>query len=482
MPIDAVDTPFSDGWWLRTLSKKFTERPRRLSSRLADHRRCDFSRREWQDMLWARFTGDAPLSHVSDRYAEATKEFIRLSRTNYAALVVEALQNRTRFVGATTSADGDADGDDTVRGFLSENGPFMADAMTYSYAMGDGAVLVAPPQEGSQYATATAEDPRQLVYVTDPVRPHVVRAALKLYRDEEGGQDVAHLYLLGDPAAGARNRIRVAVRRGASWAGVRFAGGDWEWDDSRSGDLPDNVQEFGLPVVPLTNRLGMGEFEGALDLLDRITNDICDRLWTQKYQTFLQRALIGNLPTHDDAGTEIDYNDIFTSDPGALWRMPEGSTIWESKQVDLTAILAGSKADLLELSAVTQTPLFMFTPDAASGSAEGASLMREGLTFKAEDRISRFDHPAVRIARLGLAYSGKPDVARGELQAMWAPVERYSLQQRGAAAVQAKTSGVPQRSILSDVWQFSPTTVARMEKERRVDLVLGGVTTPTFSG
>lgn len=480
MPIEHVDVPFSDGWWLRTLSKKFGETPKKPPSRLADPRRCGFTRREWQDMLWARFTGNGPLFRVSDRYADATREFIRLTRTNYAALVVEALQNRTQFVGARTGADNDADGDDTVRAFLNGNGPFMADALTYAYSMGSGGVLVAPPQDGEPFATATAEDPRQFAWVTDPVRQHVVRAALKLYRDEEAGQEVAHLYLPANRGAGTKDRIRVAVRSGTSWSGLRFSGQEWEWDDSRSGDLPESVQGMGVPFVPVVNRLGMGEFEASLDLLDRITNNISDRLWTQKYQTFIQRALIGNLPENDKNGNKIDYDSIFEADPGALWRMPEKSEIWESKQVDLGPLLAGSKADLLELSAVTQTPLFMFTPDAASGSAEGASLMREGLTFKAEDRISRFNFAAVRIARLGLAFSGKPEIAKGELQPMWAPVERFSLQQRGAAAVQAKTSGMPTRSIMSDVWQFPPATVARMEKERRADLILNGSTTPTF--
>ena len=102
MPIDDVDVPFSDGWWLRRLSKKFTETPKKPPAKIADPRRCEFTRREWLDMLWARFTGDAPLLRVSDRYAQATREFLRLTRTNYAALVVEALQNRTQFVGART--------------------------------------------------------------------------------------------------------------------------------------------------------------------------------------------------------------------------------------------------------------------------------------------------------------------------------------------------------------------------------------------
>lgn len=474
---DNAETPFSDLWWLKTLTRKFSERPKPLGSKVSNSRRCEFTRADWYDMLWARLTGDTPLLHVNDRYAAATREFMRLTRTNFAATVVGAVQDRTALVGARSGEDSDADGDTTFRRFMEANGTFFADALTYAYTMSEGAVIIGDPQEGEQYATATAEDPRQVVWSADPVRPTKVRAALKLYRDDDLRAHVAHLFLPPNPDAPkgsdeAKYRVRVAYRGGLLFSGVRFSPTEWEWQDDLSGPLGDDVQDFGLPVVPLTNRWGLGEFEPVIDLLDRIHNDIADTLWTQKYQTFLQRALIGNLPSHDKAGNPIDYDDIFSADPGALWRMPKDSEIWESKQADLTGLLAIRKADLLELSATTQTPMFMFTPDATGQSAEGADVAREGSVNKARDRILRLTPAANRIARLALAYSNKAQDAKGEIQPMWAPVREYTLSQRSAAAVAGRNSGVPVRSILSDLWQFDPTTVARMESERATDLLL----------
>lgn len=476
--LDNPEVPFSDAWWLRNLSRKFQEQPKRLASSVADSRRCDYRRSDWLDMLWARLTGDSPFLRVNDKYAQATKEFMRLTRTNYAATVVSSVQDRTHFLGARTSGQGgnDADGDETVRGFMDANGSFFSDAMTYAYAMGSGAAIVAPPQDGEEYATATAEDPRQMVYSVDPVRPLKVRAALKMYRDEDFGEHVAHLYLSPTPGAVRGDadsfyRIRVARRAGNTWSGLRFAASDWEWDDSASGPLPLGLQDFGLPIVPVVNRWGMGEFESVLDVLDRVHNDIADRLWTQKYQTFLQRAAIGKFPPKDDKGNAIDYDSIFAADPGALWMMPEGATLWESKQVDLGSLISAVKADLLEISATTQTPMFAFTPDATGQSAEGADVAREGSVNKGRDRIGRFDPSAVRVTRLGLAYSGKPDVAKGEISTIWAPIREFTLQQRGSAAVQGKTAGMPFRSILSELWQFDPLTVARIERERDADLL-----------
>ncbi len=479
MPLVDVDVPYSDAWWLRRLSRQFVERPARpASGAVGDCRRADFARRDWLDMLWNRLLGDAPVPRINERYADATREFMRLARVNYAAMVVGGVQDRVSLLGARSAAPtgDDADGDETVRAFMDANGSFFADALTYAFTMGSGAVMLDLPSGGSPTAVATAEDPRQVAWVTDPRNPNRVVAAVKLYRDDLLGADVAHLLLSPTPGAvkgepDSLYRVQVGYRNGRPWSGARFAGNEWEWDAARSGPLPESVQDFGLPFVPLVNRFGMGEFEGCIDLLDRIYNDIIDRLWTQKFQAFMQRAVSGKLPRKDEKGNLIDYDSIFSSDPAALWIMPEGAEMWEGKQADLNAMLAAAKADLLELSAVTSTPMFMFTPDATGQSAEGADVAREGSVNKARDRISRLDPAAVRVARLALAYSNRADVARGEIASIWAPTREYSLAQRATAAAAGANSGVPWRSRMADLWQFPPKDVARMERERAQDLL-----------
>jgi len=481
VPIEDVDVPQSAGWWLKRLSRALNARPSATPSSLVrDSRRGQYGRRDWMDLLWSYRTGEPPLPRVSREHREATREFLRMARANYASLSIDALLDRTNLLGVRTGADGDSDGDDVVRRIMANNGPWLSDALDYAYSMREGFVMVGPNPDDPGSPIITAEDPRQVIMAADPARPDVPRAVLKLFRDDDMGEDIAHLFLRGgvDPVSGARvnDRLRVAVRTGRPNAGVYFSADSWEWDESQSGDLP--VQGFGLPVVPFVNRLGMGEFEPHLDLLDRINNMIADRLWTSKFQTFRQMAVQGDLPDKDENGNEIDYDAVFESDPGAMWRLPDGVSLWQSQTTDMTPILAAVRDDVKEFASGTRTPLFMFTPDAAAGSAEGASLMREGLVFKAEDRTARMTPPVLRVARLMLAYAGEADRAQGELQAMWAPAERYSLAQRGSAAVQAAQSGVPTPSILSDVWQFPPATTARMKKERAADMLYAAAKQP----
>jgi hypothetical protein len=447
---------------LTRLLGSMNDRPRKVKAQLRESRRYEFGRVDWMDLLWSYYTGEPPLPKLSQGWADATREFLRLARANYSLLVVDAMLDRLTLRGGRTAEDSDSDGDGRIRRFHSENGSYFADALAYAFAMGEGFVFVGPPAKGSgsTIALATAEDPRQVAVDPDPARPSVLRSAVKTYRD--GGEVWAHLYRPADED-GDNDRVTVFARE------ARKTRGGWETQESKSGPL--DVQGFGVPVVPLTNRFGKGEFELHLDLIDRINDMIANRLWVAKFQAFRQRAVKGDLPEEDDEGNKINYDKLFAADPGALWELPEGVDIWESQLVDMQQILASVRDDVKELAATSRTPLFMFTPDAAAGSAEGASLMREGIVFKTEDRQDRMTPAANRVYKLGLAYSGEEQAARGEISPIWGPAERYSLQQRGSAAVQAKASGVPQESIWTEVWQFDPPTVARMEQQRATDLL-----------
>lgn len=446
----------SDEWLLNRMHFRINARPKAPAGRVAYPTRRGRPRVEWLDTLWAYFEGDPPLPQLDRDRAEDLREFIRMGRANYAALTVSAMLDRITLLGVRTEADGDADGDDTFRRILSTSGPWLRDALTFSFVMGEGLVMVG---EGDDMPVITAEDPRLCSYVTDPLDPTRVTTALKTYLDDD---DVKHAHLFMGELG--QERVRVAVQEKA---------GPWVWDDARSGDLP--VRSLGLPLVPLVNSFGKGEFEPHLDVLDRINNGIADRLWTSKIQAFRQRALESTDPTaqpipkKDEDGRDIDVNDLFRAAPDAMWDLPPGRKLWESNPVDLTGVLLANRDDVKEYAAVSQTPLFMFTPDAASGSAEGASSMKENLELKCRDRIERFTPNVRRISRQILAYAKRPVPSQVDVQ--WASVERYSLAQRTQAAQQAKATGVPLEIILTEIMQWTPETVRRA-MDARIDDVL----------
>jgi Phage portal protein, SPP1 Gp6-like len=474
VPID-VHTPLSDGWWLQRLQAKLN------------------SRRPHLDRLDAYFRGDAPLPDgAGPNLRHAYADFQRKARTNWAQLVVESCRERMIPVAFRTAAGGDDNGDEVAGRIWRANGLAVesADVHRTMLSLGDAYVIVGDLDPETGQPVITAEDPRQVVTEHDPRQQRKVRAGLKLFRDDAGGRDLAYLYLPAE-SAGGQARLRVAYReyiRPTAAAGAVPSGSwvwdgalqrravapgpdmtAWEWDDTLSGQLPFPQ----VPVVRFRNLGGWGEFEHHLDLLDRLNHTILQRLVIVAVQAYRQRAVKGSLPRTDDDGNDIDYRDLFTADPGALWELPDGVDLWESGQADLTPVLSSVRDDLQALAAVTRTPLHHLQPESANQSAEGASLSREGLVFKAEDRIARAGEAWAQVMSLAFRWLG--DGERADLlgiEPMWASPDRYSLAERADAAVKAFAAGVPARTTWQYIWQFTPEQVAEMEQQRADDALL----------
>jgi hypothetical protein len=195
-------------------------------------------------------------------------------------------------------------------------------------------------------------------------------------------------------------------------------------------------------------------------------------------QAYRQRAVKGDLPETDEAGEPIDYGAIFRPGPGSLWMVPEGVELWESQATDINPLLTAVKDDIRDLAAVTRTPMSMLLPDGQNQSAEGASFAREGLVFKAKDRIQRATYGWNTVMSIKLAFEGQGPV---NVETEWLDPERRSLAERADAA--SKGTDLPWRTKMTDIWQFPPDKVDRMEQERMddtmQDLLAAPVTGPT---
>lgn len=451
-----VEIPHSPGWWLNRLARKLVDRQKRL------------------DDLIKRFEGDGPLPHVNDNLREAYREFQRKSRTNWAELIVEAPRERMVIAGFQTAASGSSEvGDEVAERIWEQNGLSVeiADVLQMMLAAGDGYMIVGDIDPDTGVPVITGEDPRQVVTIHDPERQRIVRAAAKLFHDRDEGRDYAYLYVRADSLNGSPDdglaRVFVAtreIRRAANNQTVRFNPGSWEWAEDRGGEEGEPLRHQHVPVVRFRNRRGVGEFELHRDLLDRIDYMTLQRLVITTYQAFKQRAVKG-LPDEDDEGNEIDWKDVFSADPGAMFQVPDGVDFWESGIVDITPLLNGVKDDLRSLAAVTRTALSYLTPDAVSGSAEGASLMREAQVFRTEDRMARAAEALKDVMHIAFVTMGDDQRARrAAIRPLWAPPERLSLTERGDAS--SKAQDIPWRHRMMRVWGFDPDEVDRMEVDR----------------
>lgn len=458
MSID-IKEPYSDGWWMDRLAKQLRTQ--------AEH--CD--------ELQERYEGNPPLPRVHENAQEIVRLFLRKARTNWERLIVAAPLYRMRIVGIRTAVDSDTAGDGDAFGLrTSLNMKLVArEVHKMMFSMGIAYVIVGRDADGG--LLVTAEDPRQVTAIVDPANPYRVLAGFKLVHDDVSDQDVAYLYMNGRVRVASRDR---KARPGSNGkVGVTFAPSAYDWDDedvlaedgstvraARSGslDIPGN------PVTVFRNEDGKAEFEPQIPHLDRITDGLVHRGAIILAQAFKQRAIKG-IATVDENGKPVDLDDLLRADPLSVWLLPAGAELWESGEANLQGVELAGRNDVKDLAAVSGTPLYSITPDAA-GSAEGASLMREMTSFKSEAHIEHVDPAWELVAAQLLAGSGREAAAdRTKLDVIWAPVERFSLSERANAVAQTK-GVVPRRTQLTDIMGYSPSDADRMLDELTDDMVL----------
>lgn len=457
MPID-VTTPDTPGWWLARLLKQ-------LESKQAGVRKLD-----------RYYRGDCDLPDVTPTVMEAYRTFQRKARMNWSELVVEAVRERMSPTGFRTGGDGDDLGDKEAWRIWQANGLDADSALVHRsmLSMGDAYVIVGAPDGDDDVPLITPEDPRQVITAQDAVYRRKTVAALKVFGDDIADADRAYLYLPG--------QVWQATKTKAGGGQYPWSADGWTW----RGD-PETLPIDDVPVVRFGNRMdlygrSMGEFEDVIDVIDRINHMVLQRIVIATVQAFRQRAVKGDLPQFDPQGNPVDYAGIFRADPGALWQLPEGAEMWESQATDLTPILTAVRHDVQDLAAMTRTPLFYLTPDAANGSAEGASLAREGLVFKVRDRLAQTGEAWEQVLALAFAMTGDEKRAQQpDMEVLWASPERFSLTERYTAAVQAQAAGVPWRTVMTDILQFTPQQVERMETERTDDALVTAISQPAPS-
>jgi hypothetical protein len=449
--------PFSPGWWLARLAKKLVDR------------QDDYS------LLESYYDGTASIPVPATKAVrQSYQRLMAMAGTNYAELVVEAVRERMQPLAFRTGADSDEGGDAEAWRIWQANQLDADSALVHraSLSMGAGFVIVGGVDEEIGAPLITVEDPREVVVECDPARRRKVRAALKLFHDDLFGRHRAYLYLPGF--------VWQAVESDLSSG---FFGDVAQWDWVGDPADPERLPAPVVPVVPFYNQADLfgrphGEFEPHTAILDRINYTILNRLEIATLQAFKQRAVIG-VPDRDEDGNEIDYDDIFSSGPDALWVMPAGASLWESGAVDLGPIRQAVRDDVQDLAATTRTPMYYLAPDSANGSAEGASLAREGLVFKTYDRLTQAGESWEQVMSLAFTFAGDEVRARRrDMEVVWASPERFSLAEKYDAASKALAAGETWHSVMADVLQKTPQQIARMEAERASDLLFASLAAP----
>ena len=441
-----VETPDSPGWWLKRCADKLAENRKQV------------------EPLFERYEGRQKMPPEMSNAPDQAQRFYKTARTNLAELIVKSLRYRLK-VNAILTANESGEGGDVAawKGWKSAGMTVeLPDAIRNMLVARSGYVMV---QEYEGEVAGTSEDPRQVVTIHDPVRQSRIRAAAKIYHDDDFDVDYAYLMRPG--------RVWVAVNDRKGKTAPRFSSA-WSWSEEHGGEqgvaLPEGFEDV-VPLVRLRNDENVSEFERHVDILNRFDHLVLQGMVIATMQAFKQRGIKASsqdMPERDpNTGQVIDYNEIFLADPGSLWKLPESADMWESGSVDTTPIVTMATKQLEQVSAVTFTPLSAFTPEGANQSATGASLVREGQVFKVEDKQERIGEACTRIASLIFRMAGTEVGDPSEIGVGWAPAQRYGLSEMADAW--SKLDGVPWRTKMRTVMQMPPSEIEQAQGEREAD-------------
>lgn len=487
MPIDTDETG-SPGWWLQVLAIELhNRRVGREGSRKFTRSALHPSRvRPGLELLQDYLAGDPPLREdIHSGWAAPFRQFLRMGRMNIAPKLVASTSNRMGLRDFRTAAADDELGDAQARDLMKRNKLRLKSRQVHDWmlGLGDAYTIVTPPDATRSWSLITAESPLQCITAEDPATGATL-AGLKMFRDDLAGADFAFLFLPGELYV-----ARCDVPTSTLFRSRGFVLNDrWEWDYDRFDDIPGGR----VAMVRFSNKDGRSEIEGQLDHLDRINDKLFNEWWIGKIQAFRQRAL--EMPDEEEAGVDLDIAGdlegaggdlsdpasldedslagIFTSAPDALWQIPKGAKIWESQPADLRQLVDSIKAELQWLAFTSGKPLHTITPDAANGSAEGASTQREEHVYDIEDRRDRADSGWAET--LAMAFEFQNDTERADvakIEPIWGPAERFSLSERADAASKLYKI-LPNEAILTDVLQYAPADVAdRLRALRGADLL-----------
>jgi hypothetical protein len=314
----------------------------------------------------------------------------------------------------------------------------------------------------------------------DPLRYNWIRAAIKNYHDPYEGTDTCVVYLPGE-TANDRCIPYIATRkaaRGSSWGAsspFRFNSGQWSWREGEP--LPTQRVPIGL----FLNRRGEADFEPHIPHLDRINRITLQRMVIGDMQSFRQRAVEGlpdvwpNEPgvPPELIGTKIDYAGVFEPGPGSMWKLPPGAKFWESQPIDLRPMLDEENMEVKNLAALSGMLVAQFNPDDANGTAEGASLQRETLTFRIEDRKPIVE--AGLAQTYSLAFEMMGETARANMAAfetIWAEHDKHSLSETYQAAAAAAQAGLSRRTIRREVLKMTPRQLRAADRDDRQQTIL----------
>lgn len=420
------------------------------------------------EILDAYYDGDHPLPPLvqEQKLTRAYKTLMGLSPTNWPQAIVDATESRLEIQGVRF---GDEDADKDVWELWQSNGldaessllhqTVLTDGRAYAIVWGDG---TSDPQP-----TVTYEHPSLCVVEYEAGTRRRRKQALRRWFDGESW--FANLYtrefVYKFRAATAGKEIPTEA---SSWA--RFDdSADPSWPlPNPLGDVP--VVEFAInrSLRPGLFGSARGDFERQCAHIDRINYKVFSGLVALTWSGFPLRYVIGDPIVRDEDGKSVPPFDAiinavaqFENPDAKVGQLPEANVANYS-----------AKDDVVELAAVTSTPVFHMLPgEMVNISAEAMRAGQDSHVSKVRRYHRSLGESHEDVTRLMLRVRDPKDPRGFDMGAEidWREPEHRSLAERADAYT--KLQDLPWQVKAALVLGMTPREIDRAEAQRAGELL-----------
>lgn len=378
------------------------------------------------------YKGQFDLPWLPTEAEEEFKRVLKMTRSNYMGLVIDAMVERMNLIGFRLGSTTDGMADKNVWGIWTYNNLDSIHDQGILEAAIHGAFyyLIAPNKKDSKNPLVYIEHPSQAIVEFEPGSNRRERAAgLKAWVDDWTGLVNATLYLpdyiFKFQAKNPQTSSQFFGAEQPTAQELFTLTQQWDRREVKGEEWPARNPFGEVPLIESPNnpRLltgGVSEIADLIDVQDRICKTLADRMMTQDYGAFPQRWASA-WPKEDEAGNKNQPVDV-----GRTRLLTTDIAETRFGQFDVAPLdpySAAKREDVVDIASRSRTPAHYLIAGMTNVNGETLKASESGLTSKCNQRMSGHSDPAQDAARLMMKAAGKaiPDDER--VEAMWANPE-----------------------------------------------------------
>lgn len=444
----------------------------RLYSRLID-------RQESLEYFSSYYRGDHPLPWLPNQIQDMARRILKMTRTNYMGLVVDAVTERQEVLGFRIGDDSAGDEEAYRIWQANDLDSLSSEAFQQAAILGTTYWMVAPNPDDKKTPKVTVEHPSQVIvdYAPGDVRRRI--AALKVWYDDRYNETRATLYMPDwvYKFRGAKDS------KPEKWARRLVDGEEWP--------APNPLEV--VPVIEMRNNpqtvfvggqldyRGVSEMADVTDTQDRINKTIADRLITQDFGAFPQKWATNWAEDDDDMEAQAEAALLpggQVSHPSQRVNFGRDRLVVASGEVNfgqwqsapLDPYSSAKNEDVKDIAARTRTPSQYLLGEMINISGEALQSAESGLVSKTKQRNRANGERLEELVRLFLTASGDTRSLKDKSTAtIWRDPQFLTIGQMADAVIKKHLAGLISWDQAMEDLGYTPKQIARNRKDKRKD-------------